>query len=193
MKIKEVFHDKLVVGSPIKHYIKLVILLMIIWVLLSGKMEAKFLLHGVATALVSGLVCMPLLLVHSTGNDKKYFIFDFSVFRFIKYCGWLFVQLVLANIDIAKAVIKPELGIDPQILRFKVNMDNPTALTVLANSITLTPGTVTMNVTEDGIYEIHALTQVAADGIIAGGMQREVAKLFKQDGEFTMLEEDALV
>lgn len=63
------------------------------------------------------------------------------------------------------------------------------ALTVLANSITLTPGTVTMNVTDDGVYEIHALTDDAAEGIRAGDMQRRVARLFGQDESFVMIDD----
>ena len=86
----------------------------------------------------------------------------------------------------------PSGGINDKTLsdfvKFKVYMDNPMALTVLANSITLTPGTVTMDVTDDGIYTIHALTDNTANGIISGDMQGKVAKLFGEDTRFEILE-----
>ena len=185
------FNDKSVVGSPVKHFIMLVILMMVLWIMLSGRMEAKFLLYGVGTAVIGAFICMPILLISNVQGTKKYYAFDFPVFKMIVYCGWLFWQLILANLDVAKAIVSPELVIDPKVVRFKVEMDNPIAITVLANSITLTPGTVTINVTDDGIFEIHALTEGAADGIIGGDMQRKVAALFKQDETVTILEEVA--
>lgn len=191
MKIQDSLRDEKIVGSPVKHFVKLAILMLVLWFLLSGRFELKFILYGVGTAVICGWICMPLMLVGSVDGTKKYFVFDFPVFRMLGYCCWLFVQLVLANLDIAKAVVSPTLGIDPKIVRFRVKMDNPAAMTVLANSITLTPGTVTMNVTDDGLYEIHALTPGAAEGICAGDMQRRVARLFGQNEEVILVEEGA--
>lgn len=192
VKMKELFNDKSIVGSPVMHYLKLVVLLMVIWLMLSGKLEAKFLIYGLVTSLVSAWICMPLLTVNGINGDKKYFAFGFPVFKMIAYCFWLLWQLILANIDVAKAIVSPELVIDPKVIRFKVAMDNPLALTILANSITLTPGTVTMNVTDDGIYEVHALTEGAAEGLLGGDMQRKVARLFKQDESVIVMEEVAV-
>ena len=59
---------------------------------------------------------------------------------------------------------------------------------LLANAITLTPGTVTMNMTEDGLYEVHALTVGAAEGLRGGDMQKMVAWLFGETYEFELLE-----
>ena len=124
---------------------------------------------------------MPLLLVSNLSGTKKYFIFDVPPFKFIAYCAWLFLQLILANIDVVQAYLRPQMAIDPKVIRFKLPMDNPVATTFLANSITLTPGTVTINVTKENVFEIHALTKGAADGIVNGDMPKHVARLFKED------------
>jgi len=161
-----------------KYYFKLVIIMLVFWILLSGRFEVKFLIYGVLTSLIASYVCMPLLMFRSTDGKNEYFALGFPIWRLAIYCVWIFWQLIT------------NLKINPKVVRFKVNMDNPMALTVLANSITLTPGTVTMNVTDDGIYEIHALTDDAAAGIAAGDMQRHVARLFGQDENFMMIDDE---
>lgn len=174
----------------VKYYFKLVAIMMIFWILLSGRFEVKFLIYGTFTSLIAGYICMPLLMLKSADGKNEYFALGFSIFRLAVYCLWIFWQLITSNFALAKVIVSPELAIDPQVIRFKVNMDNPMALTVLANSITLTPGTVTMNVTDDGVYEIHALTDDAAGGIRAGDMQRHVARLFGQDENFIMIDDE---
>lgn len=188
MKIREIFNDRSIVGSPKLHFVRLILIMMLMWLLLSGRLEAKFLIYGIATSIICSIICMPLMIINGVTGDKKYFVFNFSIFKMAKYLVWLAWQLILANIEVARAVVRPDLKIDTEIVRFKVHFDNPMALTVLANSITLTPGTVTMNVTDDGIFEIHALTTGSAEGIVAGDMQVQVAKLFNEDESFIILE-----
>lgn len=188
MKIRELFNDKSIVGSPAFHFVKLVLIMMLMWILLSGKLEAKFIAFGVCTAIIGGLVCMPLMIVNGVTGEKKYFVFDFNIFRLARYLVWLTWQLILANFEVAKAVVSPTLQIDPRVVRFKVHFDNPMALTMLANSITLTPGTVTMRVSDNGIYEVHALTPDTAEGLISGDMQKHIARLFGEDEEVVILD-----
>ena len=187
--MKELFNDEKIVGSPKLHFVKLAVMMMIVWLMLSGRLELKFLLYGVGTALIGAYLCMSLSYVTSPRTGKKYFIFGAPVFKMLGYFFWLMWQLILANIDVAKAIVSPEIIMEPKICRFQVDMDNPAALTILANSITLTPGTVTMNTTPDGYYEVHALTVGAAEGLLDGGMQKKVAQLFGDDEGFRVVEE----
>lgn len=108
----------------------------------------------------------------------------------IMYFFWLMWQLVLANIDVLLATTGQELNIDPKVVRFRFRADNPMASVILANSITLTPGTVTMNVTDDGVYEIHALTVGAAAGVLMAGMQKKVADLYGEKFDFAVVESE---
>ena len=151
----------------------LAVVLFAFWMALSGHTETKFIVYGVITALVTTWLTYPLLLVPNKEESRFYYVFGFSPLKMIWYFIWLMWQLVLANVDVLLAETSQELQIDPKVVRFYFRADNPMASTILANSITLTPGTVTMNVTDDGLYEIHALTKGAADGLVDGGMQKK--------------------
>ena len=98
-------------------------------------------------------------------------------------------QLIMANIDVLLATTDQELAIDPKVLKFRFTADNPVASVILANSITLTPGTVTMDVTNDGIYTIHALTPGAAEGIISGDFPAHVAHLCGEENDFLLMDD----
>lgn len=189
MKTKNLFKDETVVGSPMKHYLTLAVILFLFWILLSGKMDLKFLTYGLATSLISAWICGPLLLLENASGTKKYFAFDVSLGKYALYWLWLLKEVVKANWDVVKATIRPEMEINPRVIRFEAKLDNPMAHATLANSITLTPGTVTINLTDDGLYEIHALTDGAAEGLLSGDMQRKVADLFGENMIYRVIEE----
>lgn len=185
-----ILKDKRIVGSPAVHLISMIIMLFAFWLALTGKVTVKFLIYGIITSVAAAWVTYPLLLVSNKDNSRSYFVFGVPVFKFIGYSGWLLWQLILANIDVARATTGQNLNINPRIIRFRFTADNPMAYVVLANSITLTPGTVTLNVTDDGLYEIHALTDGAADGVLCGEMQKRVAELFNEKLDFAVVEEE---
>ena len=188
MKTKDMLNDKTIVGSPVKHLTVLAVVMFAFWFLLSGKVDFKFLLYGALTAIISAWICVPLLLMPNADGTKKYFIFDVNLGKYALYWLWLLKEVVNANIDVVKATVKSEMVINPRVIAFRIKYDNPMAHTTLANSITLTPGTVTLNVTEDGLYEIHALTDGAAEGLLGGGMQQKVADLFGEPFIYEVVE-----
>ena len=181
--------DETIVGNPKKHLAVLTVVLFVFWVLLSGKIDLKFLTYGALTAIVSAYICVPLLLMPNADGTKKYFIFDVNLGKYFLYWLWLLNEVRKANIDVVKAVVRSEMDIEPMVARFRIKYDNPMAHTTLANSITLTPGTVTLNVTDDGLYEVHALNQGFADGLLEGGMQEKIAELFGEPFIYEVVEE----
>lgn len=185
-----------VVGSENKQKIGTAILLFIFWMIMTGgETEPKFVLYGVVTAAVVTWLTYPLLLVPNQDGTKLYYLFNFPALKFVNYFFWLMWQLLLANLDVLLATTAQDMmsKIDPKVIRFKFHADNPMAHVVLANSITLTPGTVTLNVTDDGLYEIHALTPGAAEGCLDGGMQKKVAWLFDEKFEFEAVQDKEAV
>ena len=190
MEKQGVLNDKKIVGSRMEHMTCLALVLFAFWMVLSGRTETKFVVYGILTAVVTTWVTYPLLLVPNKDGSKKYYVFGFSIPKMIMYFFWLMWQLVLANIDVLLATTGQELNIDPKVVRFRFKADNPMASVILANSITLTPGTVTMNVTDDGVYEIHALTVGAAAGVLDGGMQKKVADLYGEKFDFAVVESE---
>ena len=179
-----------IVGSPMVHKVCLFLLLFAFWMALAGSLKTKFVIYGIITAATTCGLCYPLLLVPNRNGSKKYFVFGVPIFKFISYIGWLMWQLVLANIDVLKATTSQELDIDPKVVRFYFRADNPMAYVVLANSITLTPGTVTLNVDDEGLFEIHALTVGASEGVLDGSFQKKVADLYGEKFDFAVVEEE---
>jgi len=185
-----VLNNKNIVGSTMVHKLCMALVLFGFWMALSGRTETKFVVYGIITALVTTHITYPLLLVPNKDGSKRYFVFGASLPKFIVYFLWLMWQLVLANIDVLLATTSQELEIDPKVVRFYFKVDNPMASVMLANSITLTPGTVTLNVTDDGLYEIHALTKGAAEGVLDGSMQKKVADLYGEKFDFAVVESE---
>lgn len=190
MEKQSVLSDKKIVGSPIVHMVVLALVLFAFWMALSGRTETKFVVYGIITAVVTTWITYPLLLIPNKDGSRRYYVFGVSFPKAVAYFFWLMWQLVLANIDVLLATTSQELDIDPKVVRFRFRTDNPMASVVLANSITLTPGTVTMNVTDDGLYEIHALTVGAAAGVLDGGMQKKVADLYGEKFDFAVVESE---
>jgi multicomponent Na+:H+ antiporter subunit E len=89
-------------------------------------------------------------------------------------------QIIIANIDVAKRALSPSMPIDPRIITFKTILRSDVARTTLANSITLTPGTVTVDIIDDVFY-VHAIAKGPADDLLEGIMERKVAHIFMED------------
>lgn len=177
-----------IIGSSALHRLSLFITMFIFWMVMAGRTELKFIIYGLITAAVTTWVTYPLLLVPNKDGSKKYFIFGFSIFKFAYYSCWLMWQMVLANVDVLLATTSQELQINPKLIRFRFKTDNPVTKVILANSITLTPGTVTLDVDADDVFVIHALTDGAAAGVVDGGMQKMVGDLMGEEYEFEVIE-----
>jgi multicomponent Na+:H+ antiporter subunit E len=102
--------------------------------------------------------------------------------RFIPYLGWEIWQIYLATIDVTKRVFGI-LPIDPQIIEFDTTLRSDFALLALADSITLTPGTITILVDpERGRYTVHSIAKEPADSLtVDQGMQKYVGWVFMEE------------
>jgi multicomponent Na+:H+ antiporter subunit E len=97
------------------------------------------------------------------------------------YLPWLFYQIVMANLHVAKMVLHPKMPIEPRVIDFKTKLESNLALTTLGNSITLTPGTITVDI-RDGKYFVHALTDKVAEDLLSGEMENRVASIYGEGG-----------
>ena len=153
------------------------IILMVFWICLSGQFDIFHLsLGGISCALVSRI----------SGNllfrEKRIrSAYPWEILRFLKYLPWLLYQIVLANIHVAYLVLHPKMLslIDPHIIRFKVKLKTDTGLTTFGNSITLTPGTITVLVHEGSFY-VHAINQKVANDLLTGEMEDRVTQIYKE-------------
>ena len=96
--------------------------------------------------------------------------------RLIGYWLWLAKEIVKSSLDVARIIISPSLPISPRVVTIKASSDNPVDQVTLANSITLTPGTLALDV-YNGEISVHALTEAGADELAKGEMDRRILAL----------------
>jgi multicomponent Na+:H+ antiporter subunit E len=166
-------------------------LLMGFWLLLSGHYDIIHTLYGVIS--VTAVLTLHYRL-------KKYYFFEEEItqadaklkggypaairfFRLLFYISWLLWQILVASLQVAYVVLSPKMPIDPSLVRFKTKLPNTVARVILGNSITLTPGTITVQIADDE-FIVHALMDVSAKGIEEDALPAEVAKLYdKKPGQ----------
>ncbi len=100
--------------------------------------------------------------------------------RIFLYLPWLLIKMVLSGLHVARVILTPRMPLDPGLIRFKSAQPNDVARVVLGNSITLTPGTLTVDIGKEE-YLVHALTRATAKGLLDTSMQTRVARLFVDD------------
>ncbi len=144
-----------------------------IWLILSGKFDLFHISLGIISCLIVAYTSAELLLPQqSLGNLIKVWL------RFIRYLPWLLYQIFLANLHVMYLVLHPRMTklIDPGIIRFKSRFSDEMSLFIFANSITLTPGTITVYVTVHGDYAVHAIDKKSGEPL-PGEMEQRVAKI----------------
>jgi multicomponent Na+:H+ antiporter subunit E len=97
--------------------------------------------------------------------------------RIVPYWIWLIKEIAVSSLTVARIVLSPRLPISPRLVRVKSLASTELGRVVLANSITLTPGTLTTDIDEQGMITVHALTAEGAADIEAGVMNRRVNSL----------------
>ena len=96
--------------------------------------------------------------------------------RFFVYFPWLMKEIFVANLHVAKIILDPKLPITPILVHYRASQETDLGRAIYANSITLTPGTVSIDLSGDRIT-VHALTDAAAQGLATGEMDRRVQRL----------------
>ena len=96
--------------------------------------------------------------------------------RFIGYWFWLLGEIVKASLDMTKRIWSPSLAISPTMYILKASQPGELGQVIYANSITLTPGTVTVRL-DDGNILVHAIAREVGDDLAGGEMDRRVTRL----------------
>lgn len=134
----------------------LAVALAVFWISLSGYFTPMLLtLGGISIFLVLGLCFRMKILDRETAPYL-------SLPGTLKYLVWLSGEIVKANMAVVRAVLKPDMEISPAIVKVPVKQATDIGKTMFANSITLTPGTVSMAINEDEIV-VHALLSEMTD------------------------------
>lgn len=93
----------------------------------------------------------------------------------VRYWGWLVVEIIKSNIDVARIILSPRPDVSPRLVRVKATQATDLGVVIYANSITLTPGTVTLDIEDDHLL-VHAINQDMADGLVNGDMGDRVTR-----------------
>ncbi|MCP9292174.1 MULTISPECIES: Na+/H+ antiporter subunit E [Gracilimonas] len=160
------------IQSPIVSFLTL----MGFWYVMSGFFDITHTIMGV----ISVTIVMAFnykLKAHSFYDNESDVIKDLRFLYLPWYFIWLFWQIIVSGIHVAKILLSPSLPIKSSVVRFKVNYPNPHAKMILGNSITLTPGTLTVDINDDE-FIVHAISPVSFEGIANDKMPQQVLKLF---------------
>lgn len=169
-------------------FIETFIPLLIIWYIMSGILEPKFIAFALISCAIITLASLKVLTLGGLKTDREYYLMHINWIKFGVYIVWLIKEIVKASWDVSKVVMFKRDTLNPHIVWFKADYDHPSARALLANSITLTPGTITVDIFDDGVYSIHALTDGAAEGVLDGSMQQRIAKLFGETIDYKVIE-----
>jgi multicomponent Na+:H+ antiporter subunit E len=152
----------------VKHAISLSAALFVTWMLFSGYFTPLLLGLGVASCLIVVWIAHRMDVIDHEGHpiQLRYLI--------VGYWGWLLWQIVLANWDVVKRIVHPKLPISPTLRPVRSTQKTDLGRVVFANSITLTPGTVSLRVSEGEVL-VHAISREGMDELESGDMDRRVS------------------
>jgi len=145
----------------------LFVVLLLVWLSWSGHFEAFLISVGVGCCAAVAWLATRMGLVDEEGVPYE------ITPRALAYLPYLTREVIKANVDVARRVLHPRLPIGPRLIRTRALERTDLGRVIYANSITLTPGTVTIGVDGDEL-EVHALTEEAADDVLTDAMNRRV-------------------
>ena len=141
-----------------------------LWLALSGHFNPLLLSLGVLSATTVTFVSRRMGIIDAEGQPLG------LIPGLLRYAPWLATKIVCACIDVAWRITRPSLPIQPTIIRVPANQQTVPGRVSFANSITLTPGTISLDVLENEI-EVHALTAESAADLQNGEMETRVNQM----------------
>lgn len=149
--------------------ISMTIVLLVFWLTLSGKFTFFLITAGVICT-----VAIALLAKKMNVSDKEGHPIHLATSAFT-YWPWLVWQIILSAINVTKIILNPSLPISPTLTRTKMSQKSDVGRVTYANSITLTPGTISVDIEDDEIL-VHAITRENATDVESGDMDRRCAQ-----------------
>jgi multicomponent Na+:H+ antiporter subunit E len=147
----------------------LLLVLALLWLGWSGHYTPLLLGLGLASCVAVVLLAQRMRILDREGTPLE------LALRLPFYAPWLLWQVFKANVDVSRRILSPRVPIQPRVVRVKTSQETDLGRVVYANSITLTPGTVSLRVEGDEII-VHALTRKAAEELLEGSMDRRVTR-----------------
>lgn len=150
------------------HVAGLIFKLTLLWLLLSGHYTPLLLSLGLMSIILVTIICLRMNIIIFEQPEIL-----LQIFRYIPYTFWLVIEILRSNIDVIKRILNPLLPISPRWVTIRTTQKTDFSKVIYANSITLTPGTISMDVDGNNI-DVHALSESGADGLATGQMDKKV-------------------
>lgn len=157
----------------ISNYLLLTVFLIVAWVLWSGMFKPLLLGLGAFSCVLTVYLASRMGYFHSATYALQ------LSFGLLSYWLWLLKEIVVSSVEVARVVLAPKLDLSTRVVEIDVADMEPVDQAILGNSITLTPGTLTLEVANDRLL-VHALTAEGADTVANGDMKQRVAALRRQ-------------
>ena len=157
-------------GAELVRAVSLSVVLYVLWLLLSGHYEPLLLVLGALSCVFVAWIAYRMDVADREGHPIH------LTWRSLVYWPWLFWEIVKANLEVARLILAPRLAISPTVIKVKASQPDELGHVIYANSITLTPGTVSIDV-RDATIEVHAITREMAEGLQTGEMDRRVTRM----------------
>ncbi|MEX2492904.1 MAG: Na+/H+ antiporter subunit E [Nitrospirales bacterium] len=138
------------------------------WVMMSGQFDP---IH-----LGLGLILSFFVAWINSGHSSfvpRFFLWG----RILLYLPWLFGKIVQSSLHVTKLILDPRLPIHPRLIRYESKLQEISAVVLLGNSITLTPGTITAEVNGQ-VLLVHALDEASSEDVTSGQLELKIAKIF---------------
>jgi multicomponent Na+:H+ antiporter subunit E len=152
------------------HLASLGLVLYVFWLLLSGYLTPFLLAAGAGSAITVLLLARWMKIVDREGHPIQ------MAGAVVLYWPWLVKEIAKSAWDVSRIILDPRLPISPTLVRFKPLQKTQAGLATHANSITLTPGTITVEASQEE-FLVHALTRSGGAGVIDSEMDRRVSKV----------------
>jgi len=150
------------------------LLLFAMWLMLSGHYNILLLSFGVISTLITLYLSSRMSIIDREGHPVH------LTWKALQYIPWLLTKIISSNIDVARRILSSKTAISPTHTWIDCQQTTDLGKAIYANSITLTPGTIAINIIDNKI-EIHALTSDAAEDLQTGEMDRKVAEIIGED------------
>ena len=149
------------------------------WPFAGGKIDIQVVIAGLIASAGVAVLFNEIL-----PKEHHVFLSPLRLFWFLVYVPVFLYYLVKANLDVLYRVLHPKMPIRPGIVKIKTNLKTDSGITALANSITLTPGTMTVDLTDDGYLYIHWINVQSDDveqatKIIANTFEWFIKRIFE--------------
>lgn len=128
------------------------------WPVVEGRVDWQVVMAGVVAAGTVSLLFHEIL-----PKEHHVFISPVRIFWFLLYIPVFFYYVMAANLDVVYRALHPKMPIKPGIVKIKTRLKSESGITALANSITLTPGTLTVDLTDDGYLYVHWINVKSTD------------------------------